>query len=70
MNYDLAIALRDAKLTRAEFAAALGVSPTTVSNWSGFFPQYAVSYLAERKRAIELETMNKQLIEEVARGRK
>lgn len=70
MNSDLAVALSNAKMTRAELAHALGVSPTTVSNWGGFFPQYAVAFLAERKRVVELEARLVQMATELAKERK
>lgn len=57
VNTALAIALSDAKMTRAELAEALGVSPATVSTWGGEFPKYAQSFLRSHREVLRLRAL-------------
>ena len=54
---DIEDLLHDCRMSKVELAEALGVHPGTVYQWAGFPPKYALAFLEERKRVLELRKM-------------
>jgi len=54
-KYDVEGLLHDCRMSKAEWAEELGVHPGTVYQWGDFPPQYAMVFLEERKKVLELK---------------
>jgi len=52
---DIEDLLHDCRLSKTEWAGALGIHRGTVFQWGDHPPRYAVAFLEERKKFLELK---------------